>query len=62
MRSGEIYPESVEPGFVPTLVGLQGPAVDAARAAGVLVDPVPDLDLVAHQLLASRPSPVGNDS
>lgn len=62
MATGEIYFDSVEPGFSPTVVGLQGAAVDVARAAGVLVDLTPDLDAAAEQLLSGFEPPARGDS
>jgi len=53
MTSGEIIFDPVEPEFMPTMVGLAGPAAVAARAAGVLVDASLNIDVVAEQLFAS---------
>ena len=53
MARGNMLVSTAEREFSPTLVGLAGPAVDAARAAGVLVDAAPDIDHVMEQLLAA---------
>ena len=52
MASANVFFNTAEPEFSPTLVGLAGPAVDAARASGVIVDAAPDIDRVMEQLLA----------
>ena len=52
MESGELSSNSVEPAFMPTLVGLAGPGVDAARSAGVLVEHT-DLGDAIERLLGS---------
>lgn len=54
--SGDMFIDLTEPTFAPTLVGLGRPAVDAARAAGVLVEAVPDLGSAVGRVPAQAPT------
>ncbi len=55
MAGGDGIYDTHEPGFAPTVVGLDGQAASTARASGVLVGAPFYMDAVIDQLLDSGP-------